>query len=274
MYLNRVTAPVLLGSSANILINYLFDPVNPDFFLKEFVVAICLCVPITELSHYIDAKLESKVSWHRNPMRRFLLHFLYLLIALVFSLDVLGNIYMWVVYDGFYTFDELLLINVVTFVMAILLTVLKWTTDFYLRWRNAERKLEDTEQKLNESPQNITQSTAAIDLQKGSSQIRVLVKDIRLAKIEHGIVRVYLVNSEIGLFQGSIKNLALMLPQLFFFCVGRNAIIHREAIVRVTPASYGKILLRTTSDHRNEDVLTVSRTKAASFRKWYKSSSA
>ena len=273
MMIRRIIEPILLGSIANILINYIFDPSNPDFIWKEFLVAWCLAVPLTELNRYIDRVLERKLNWTENPVKRFFSHLFYLVLALLLSVDILGGIYTWLAYNSFYSWSELLLINMVTLTVAILLTTLRWTTDFHKRWKTAEHNFHDSSQKLNSLSSEINKASTLIEIQRGNTKHKVEPKNIQLAKSEFGIVRVHLKNDQNGLFQGSLNKLDSLLPEYLFFNAARNIIIHRDTIVSISSSSYGKILLKIKENILSDDTIIVSRPKAASFRKWHNSNS-
>lgn len=80
----RIIEPILLGSLVNIIINYIFNPVNPDFELEEFIVACFFAIPITEINHKIDSSLEKTINWSTNLKKRFTYHLTYLSLSLFF----------------------------------------------------------------------------------------------------------------------------------------------------------------------------------------------
>lgn len=273
MNIKRFAEPVVLGSVTNIVINYVFDPITPDFDWTEFIVACILAVSVTELNRYIDQALEKRFSWESNPLRRFFHHLYYLALSLVLSINILGNAYLWITGKGFFTWPELLSINLITLIIALLLTIVNWTTDFYRRWRKAEFQLRDATHELKNLKSKIEWSSQPIELQRGNTKYQVKVKDLRLAKSESGIVRIYIENGENGMFRGTLNELSSQLPDHLFFRVTRNLIIHREMILAIFPSTFGKVQLKTKEIIKDGDKITVSRPKAAVFRKWYYSTS-
>ncbi len=261
--------PIVLGSLANVVINYVFKPEDPDIIWMEFVMAWVFCLPITELNRLIDHKLEKRFSWTKDFKNRFLYHLFYLTLTLVIVLNVVGNIYLYLNGDGFYPFNEMVVINVVTFALSLVLTTLKWTVSFYKSWRTTEIDLQDSVKQLDELKSTISQETKRIELQKGKSKFIVVAQDIRVAKSSFGIIRVSTVEEGSGIFSGTLGELAALLPENLFFVVGRNVIIHRDMIKSVSSSTFGKVLLTT---HENEELM-VSRQKASSFRKWFNSGS-
>jgi DNA-binding LytR/AlgR family response regulator len=267
----RIGEPILLGSLANIFINIAFNPSNPDSSLQEFVVAILLCIPITELNRYIDLKLESKYSWTIAPKKRFFYNLLYLVLTLLFTLNVLGNIYMILMDYSFYTWDELLVINIITFTIALLFTIFKWTTHFYKKWKKTELNLNDSNLKFNELSSKMEESLQSITLQKMDSKIQAKVSNIRIAKSEYEVVKVFMESGEFYIFHGTLSKLASLLPEHLFFPVTRNILLHRKMIQSITSSTYGKVALKISTSKAHDESVTVSRPKASTFRKWYNS---
>ncbi len=271
--LSRILEPVLLGCLANVLVSFIFNPHSVEFFFDEFLVACVLSVPITELNRYIDLWLEKKISWTKHPFRRFATHLLLISVCFVALLNTLGNAYMSLAEKGYFTFRELIIINSVTLCLAILLTLIKWVIHFYSHWMRAETKASVSEQLADELKRTLTQTTGLIDVQKGTSKTKLEVRNIRMAKIERGIVRVFSTTREGAIFSGSLSELNSQLPDYLFFQVSRDTIIHREAIESIASSTFGKIEL-TIKEGDETATTSVSRPKAAMFRKWYNSISA
>lgn len=265
----RLMEPIILGSLANMIINYVFDPDDPDFIFSEFLAAWILCIPITELNRLIDHRLERRFSWTRDFKHRFLYHLFYLTLSLAIILNLVGNIYVYLRGDSFYSLKETAIINAVTFALSLVLTASKWTVSFYKRWRTTEIDLHDSVKELDELKSVVNQHSKRIELQRGKSRFKIAAQDLRVAKSEFGIVRVSCAGDDTGIFSGTLSELAALLPEDLFFVVGRNVLIHKEMIKSVSSSTFGKVLLTT---HENEELM-VSRQKASSFRKWFNSGS-
>jgi hypothetical protein len=257
---------------ANVLITYIFNPHSVIFFIEEFVVACVLSIPITELNRIIDRKLEAKISWTEFPKSRFTTHLVLISLSLIVSLNTIGTAYMWITQKGFFSVQELIIINAVTLLLAILLTMVKWSSYFYLHWIKAEARVTVSQQIANTLKQQLLSTNSFIEVQKGATKSRFEISDIRIIKIEFGTVRVHSIMGEKAVFSGTLSELNDVLPNHLFFQVTRDSIIHRDAIKSTTSSSYGKIQL-TVSDGDDQFIFTVSRLKAATFRKWYYSSS-
>lgn len=273
MNARRIFEPIFLGSAANMLINYLFDPAQPAFLLNEFVIAILLCVPITELNRYIDHMLERRYAWTVAPVKRFAYHLLLLLAILLISLNILGSSYMLLSGQGLFAIWEMFLINTVTFLLALTLTTTNWMIEFLRRWRKSELELEGSKQRLHNLKHKVNQSLHTIELQKGNKKIYVKNEQLRLAIFTHGLVWVYVANGERYLYNSTINELTTLLPGHLFFPVNRKAIIHLEMIQSISSGSHGKIELVTKTIDKDQQYFTISRLKAASFRNWLKSTS-
>ncbi len=267
----RVLEPILLGGIANIIINYIFDPKNPDFLLNEFLVAFMFAFVVTEANRKINMVLDKKISWTHNFRKRFIYHLIYLTISLALILNVLGNIYLWIIGDGFHTLNELLIINLSVLILAFLLTVLKWATHFYNNWSKAEIHLADSTKKFDELKSEIGKSEQQIELLKNNNIYRINVNDIQLARIEYGIVWVYFETDNKGVYQGKLNNLKMLLPDFLFFQATRNTVLRKDIIVSISSATYGKIDVKLNEKLLADNTLTVSRPKASQFRKWYNS---
>ena len=244
-----------------------------EFYFDEFIIACALSFPITELNRYIDHRIEKKLSWTEHPRKRFATHLLLISFWLVVLLNTLGNAYMWITQKGFFSWKELIIINVVTLCLAILLTIIKWAIHFYSRWIQSETKALESERIANELKQKLTQTARIIEVQKGTAKSKVEAQAIRIAKIQLGTVRVYTKTGDGGIFPGTLSELNAQLPSHLFFQVTRDSILHREAIKSVASSTFGKIQLVVEEGYHNSNV-TVSRPKAAMFRKWYNSTSA
>ncbi|MEX0314646.1 MAG: LytR/AlgR family response regulator transcription factor [Allomuricauda sp.] len=268
----RILEPILLGSIANIVINFIFDPTNPDFIFKEFFVAIIFAFMLTEVNRLVDKKLNKKINWANNLGKRFLYQLVYLTTALLILLNIVGNIYIWLIGDDFYSVKELVTINLCVFGVAGLLTFFKWSMHFYRNWVRAERSLETTHEHLIQLKSEFDKTHSKIELQKGNSTLHIQAEDIYFVKAELGIVWVYY-NTEKAVFQTSLESLMELLPNHMFFRTTRNAIVRKDAILSISPSTYGKIDLIVKNVLEDNTQITISRLKAATFRRWYNSSS-
>lgn len=272
MSLKRILEPILLGCISNTIVSFTFKPYSVEFLLSEFVVACLLSVPITELNRYIDNRLEKKISWIEHPLKRFTHHLLFISFGLVVVLNILGNTYMWITNKGFFSLRELVIINLVTLSLAILLTLTEWAIYFYSNWVRAETKASVIEHLADELKRKLRQADGVIEVQKGAVRSKLAVLTLRIAKIELGTVRVYTNAGERTIFNGSLSELSAQLPNHLFFQAARDTILHREAIISVAPSTFGKIKL-VVNEINHASTITVSRPKAALFRKWYNSTS-
>lgn len=269
--ISRVLQPIILGSLVNILVNYIFSPGDPDFILSEFIVAIGLCIPLTELNRYIDRRLEMYYSWTRSFRKRFLYHLGLLSLSALCILNVVGNIYIWITSGiDFYSFEEMFVINLSLFVVLFLMTFFNWGASFYREWKRAETTLEHSQQEIEKLSSNLNKASETIAFQLGKKQINVPARGVLFAKSEYGIVRVWTKESRV-IFSGTLQQLQSLLPEHLFFPVARNVIIQKKMIKSISSSTYGKIDVEIKD---SDDKITVSRQKASAFRKWYNSGSA
>ncbi|HWA36047.1 MAG TPA: LytTR family DNA-binding domain-containing protein [Cyclobacteriaceae bacterium] len=269
----RILEPIFIGCAANVIVNLLFGQGRLRWDISEFVVACILAIPVTEMNRLIDRRLAWKISWADQPGRRLLTHFCLVTVGLMITLNILGNLYMFVSGSGFFTFAQLIVINFVVLVLAAALTVTKWSVYFYSLWIGAEGKAELSAKRADVLMAKISKPTSVIGVQKGLTKMKIGIDSIRIAKVESGTVRLYASDGDGGVFQGSLTELSLQLPEYLFFRASRDVIVHRDVIRKTTSSSFGKILL-TVSRARTEEFVMVSRPKAAAFRRWYNSNSA
>ena len=266
----RILQPVLLGTISNIIINYIFSPLNPDFIWNEFLFAILLAIPITELNRIIDIKLEKTLSWIKEYKKRFFYHLVLLLAITVFILNIIGYIYFK--YKNI-DLEELIIINIVAFAISLLLTILTWSAHFCKNWISAEKNLHQTNEQLDKLILSIKSVHEFISLGFGKKQFKIPAEEIRFAIIELGIVRVWATKSRYGIFNDSLTSLQKLLPEHLFFLINRKIIIHRDIIKSVSSSTFGKINIEIDNNETNNNIITVSRQKASRFRNWYNSTS-
>lgn len=267
----RIIEPVFLGSVSNLVINFILNPKSGRFHLDEFFVACILSIPITELNRYIDNQLGKRINWIVSPKKRFSTHLILITSSLLIFLNIGGNTYLWITGQGFFSWQENAIINIVTVCMAIMLTFISWAIHFYSCWIGAETVATESARLIKDLRQQFMQTGGTIEIQKGTSKIKVEIKNIRIAKIELGIVRIYSDVGMVGFFPGTLSQLNTLLPTHLFFQVTRDAIIHREIIKSIASASFGKIEVMVSEKKNDPSFYTVSRPKAAAFRKWYNS---
>ena len=269
----RILQPILLGTISNVLVNYVFDPDNPDFLFDEFLVAILLSIPLTELNHLIDARLERKFSWIESFGKRLILHLFLLFLSTLLALNVVGNLYVFLKGDSFYTWEETIIINVISFIVAVFLTGFSWMSFYYQRWRIAELNLNQSKKQLFDVESKLKRTSTSILIFKGQKKFVVHAKEIRQATVKHGIVRILSKSNGSCVYQGTLTELQKLLPTHLFFLAGRNMIIHRDIIRSVSSSSFGKVDIEIEGDGDSPATITVSRQKASAFRKWFNTTS-
>lgn len=268
----RIVEPILLGTMAHVLINLIFSSHQFPFVFTEWVEACFLAIPITLWNKYLDSGLESRMSWSIHPRKRFMLHFALMAASLLIILNLFGFIYMRLVYHDFFSVRELKIINLVTMCLAVVLTLSNWAIQFYQRWIAAEKNAHKLTQEKETLQKKVQSHHQLIELQKGTKKWNTEAHHIRLARVEFDTIRVYLSPQDQSVFSGSLTQLKALLPEDIFFLVTRDAILHRNAIESTQPASFGKLEITIQQGYGNT-TFTISRLKAATFRKWYNSSS-
>ena len=268
-----IVESILLGFIANLLINLFFNPGNPKdwWSIPELIIAILFCIPITFSNRVIENKLEAKFNWTTDTGKRFFYQLLYLTIIVLITVNVIGRIYHWIIEEPFYTNSEILIINLVVFIMTLLLVIFKWALHFYKKWKISEVNLKETNLKFEELRYKSRRSNKSLRLQKRNSDYIISVEEVRLVKSEFGVVRVYMKNGDSFFFKDTLSKIASLLPEDRFFQLTRNMIAHYTQIVSIESATYGKVLVRLKDVSFEENEIFVSRLKASAFRKWYNS---
>ncbi|MEM9648075.1 MAG: LytTR family DNA-binding domain-containing protein, partial [Bacteroidota bacterium] len=234
--------------------------------------AIAFSILFTEINRFIDGKLEHRIPWTRQLGKRFVCQLSFLTLTLLVIINLVGNLYIWLIGDDFYTAKELLIINLSVFLVALLLTLVKWVMHFYRNWRLAEHELDYSKETLSKIKVELDKSDTYIKLQRRNENLRVPIDDVIHAETQHGVVWVYYHTTR-AVYPGTLDSLTSHLPKHQFFLASRNAVVKKDRIASISPSTYGKIdigLMSPLDQHH----ITVSRLKAAQFRKWYHSSSA
>lgn len=268
-----IVEPILLGFIANLLINVFFDPSNPDnwWSIPELIIAILFCMPITLANRFIENKLEAKFSWTIDIGKRFFYQLLYLTLIVLITVNAIGRIYHWIIDEPFYTKSEILIINLVVFILTLLLVIFKLALHFYKKWKISEVNFKETHLKFEELRYKSRSSNKSLRLQKRNRNYIISVEEVRLVKSEFGVVRVYMKNGDSYIFQDTLSKIASLLPENRFFQLTRNIIAHHTQIVSIESSTYGKVLVKLKDVNLKETGISVSRLKASTFRKWYNS---
>ena len=271
----RISEPILLGFFSNLIVNIVFNPTEPNkwWSRQEIIVAIIFCTLITESNRFVEKKLETKYQWNVDTKKRFLFQLFYVSLILLFLVNVLGRIYHWLIGDEFYLLNEIIIINLIIFIITFFLVVFKWTSFFYKKWKTSEINLQENKVKIEKLSSNIKQANASIKVRKKNSDYFVKAENVRIVLSELGVVKVFTNTNESYTFNGTLNKISSLLPENLFFPVTRNSIVHHQQIISLTPSTYGKIEVKIKNNHSKESVITVSRLKAAAFRKWYHSTS-
>ncbi|GGI56725.1 LytTR family DNA-binding domain-containing protein [Winogradskyella haliclonae] len=269
----RILEPVILGVSANILINFLFNPTSPDFLLKEFIVAIIFAFIITELNRFIYLKIENTIDWKSSFKSKLVLNFFTVSTLLIIILNTIGNLYIWLSGDSFHSLEELLLINLIVLSIVLILSLTRWCMFLHNKWVLTQKDLTNNKKENLNLKQLIHKSSKKIKLSKRNSIFMVEAANIKLAILEYGNIKIYDNKDILGVFEGSLANLESQLPKAFFFKVSRQVIIHREEVKKMSPSNYGKIELELHNKSAKNPFVMISRLKASKFRQWYYSNS-
>ena len=270
---SRILEPVLFGVLANILINFCFNPQNPDFIASEFFIAILLATTITETNRIVDTRLNARLNWLTSFKKRLLYHIIFLSTLLLVLLNTLGHSYMWLSGETFHSLDELVLINILALGTAIIMSFVKWGIFLHQNWYKTTEDLKFNTKKIEDLNDQLCKTSSFIELIKGNDTIKLSIESIRIVELEFGMISVFDQENKIGIYKGSLYTIEELLPDQLFFRASRNIIIHKDTIKKITTSTYGKIDITLLPINLLSDKkITISRLKASTFRKWHSNS--
>lgn len=259
----RWTSIVLLGVVSNTLVNMVLDLkynrplISVD--LEEYLNAIIAAALLLEGTRWISRKLDSHVSWEAQPKRRLLiqlvLHFLF--VAVVLNAALLTVTYIF--YGGIYGAVDLLIIDLTVLLMTFLFSSVDTGIAFY---RKPKPDINSTF--LKQPPQ-------LINVTLSQTKHFINPADVLCALSDSGMVSLYTTQGTKYLYDGSLDSLMTLLDANHFFRANRQSILSMAAIRTTKSLPQGKIQLTIAKNDQAEITLVVSRTKAASFRRWVRS---
>ncbi len=151
---------------------------------------------------------------------------------------------------NFYT-NALFIISIWFFVVNGIYVMLH----FYHKWRG----FQEQERLIKEG----------LRVKVGNKDIRLLMDDILGVKVEGEYIVIVDQKKNKYYLDDSLNDMEKKLPPSYFFRLNRQFILHRQAITGFNRLDHGKIsaILSISSDF--PDQITVSREKAATFKRWF-----
>ncbi len=255
---------VLLGISCNTLVNVIFDykyqrPLVSVSF-EEYVNAIIAAWILLSTTRWVAAKMDTNFPWEKGIAKRLIrqISIQFALVILLLNLLVIGITYFF--YGGFYSFDELMVINLSMITLTIIFTLIDTGRDFSRNWTPSREK----------------QSSANKSIYMTLGKVRHLVKQesIRCAVSESGSVIIMTDEDRKLVYPHSLDALMKSLDTQDFFRANRQTILSHKIVKSIKALDHGKIEASLSPSCRDLNTVTISRTRASDFRSWLKSKTA
>lgn len=261
---------LLLGIVANSLINAVFDykyqrPLI-SFSLEEYFNALIGAFVFLKGTRWIARVLDKRMDWSTGVGKRLATQLLLQLAYIIISVNALVISITYFIYGGFYSFEDLMLINVSVVSVTFFFSSIDTGIYFYNNWKQGSNTLQTTSEDGGyEKP---------IQISLGKVRHLVPQSDIQCAVSHSGSV-VIITNEERKLvYTESLDALMKNLDPSRFFRANRQTILHHGLVKSIKPLNHGKIEASLKQVNGQADAIVISRAKASEFRKWLKSQSA
>ncbi|MEP5613467.1 MAG: LytTR family DNA-binding domain-containing protein [Cyclobacteriaceae bacterium] len=253
---------VTLGISCNLLINLILDykyqrPLV-SFSLEEYINAIIASIVLLSGTRLVTSGLDDRFPWTDGVWRRLIIQATLHLLFIIITLNIMVISITYFFYGGFYAFGDLMVINISVVSLVFFFTLIDTGIYFYNNWRNASR----TEESFAKSAQK------PIQVSIGKSQHFVSQENISCAIGQSGLVVIVTKEGRCLPYSQSLDKLATKLSTDQFFRANRQMILSHGIIETMVSIEYGKIRVNLSEGDGYPSKVTVSRTRAAEFRKW------
>ena len=251
----------LLGIVSNTLVNLVFDfkyqrPLL-SMSVEEYVNSILAAWILLGGTRAISSRLDRKLPWNGGARKRLFiqmgLHLAYIII--VFNLVLIG--YTYAMYGGFYNLGDIVVIDICVVATSFLFSAIDSSIAFFANWRKAETTTQRVARSLDKT----------IAVSQGKTKHLVRLSDICYAMSTNGLVYIHTADRRF-IYAHSLDKLMELLDHRFFRA-NRQVVLHEHAVSNFSSLAQGKILVNY--GELGTESLTVSRTKAAAFRQWIRS---
>ncbi len=257
----RWVSVLLLGISSNLLINIILDFKYQrslvSFSLEEYFNAIIASIFLLEGTRWIIRILDNKLPWSVGVRRRLMTQLSLQLLFIIATLNALVISVTYFFYGGFYGFGDLMVINISVVSLVFLFTLIDTGIFFFSKWKTASNQ-KDTPR--------VEQKT--IQLSVGKTQHLITAGDIRCAIGQSGLVVIVTKEGRRLPYSQSLDALMTKLDPQLFFRANRQTILTHGIVQSMKALEYGKIQVSLLPDNGHPSEVTISRTRAAEFRKW------
>jgi DNA-binding LytR/AlgR family response regulator len=203
--------------------------------------------------------LDRKMPYHENPRRRIIVQVLLTAAAGLAVIISLTELVSWIARGrpavlNFYTYD--------IFIISIWFLVINGIyigMHYYHEWQQSEKRRSE-EKKLR---------SGGFSVRQGSQQLLVDFSEILGFYSEAGYTYLQTCQGKKYITDRSLDKTEELLPAELFFRLNRQYIIHRSALTGFKTAGDGKLEIQVKSAGSIPAMVSVSRTRAAQFRKWF-----
>lgn len=259
-----------LGITANLLINavldYKYQRPLVSFSLEEYFNAIIGAFVFLKGTRWISSRLDKRLPWNEGVRKRLLIELSLQLIFIIMALNALIISITYFIYGGFYSFSDLMLINISVVSVTFFFSSIDTGIYFYHNWASVSGKTKD-----NPEPAELKKP---IQISLGKVQHQVPQQDIQCAISEAGSAMIITKEDRKLIYSESLDSLMKNLAPQEFFRANRQTIVHHTLIKSIKPLEHGKVEAHLQLINGDAQNVVVSRTKAAEFRRWLKAQSA
>ena len=255
------TSILLLGLLSNTVINaildYKYQKPLLSVSIEEYINAIFGALILLTGTRWITGKIEGRYPWSQGVMKRLFIQLSLHLLFIASCFNLVLILYTYLLYGGFYTFSDMMVIDATVVVLAFLFSAIDTSIDFFGNWKQLEGAKAAS---LNETK---------IEISTGKSRVLIATSDIVGAMYEHGAVYLYTKAQKRWLYGKSLDSLESTLTDIPYFRANRQCLLSHEAVQSFRSLPQGKIEASVILKEQLVQ-LTISRAKAASFRQWMK----
>lgn len=268
----RWISPILLGISANFLVNAILNFRRPidTFQWDEYINAILGSIILLEGQRLISRKLDRHFPWSGGLLKRVLVQVSFHMVFIVFTINLLLILVHWLYYDGFYSPEELTVINSAVLVIALVFSLAETGMKFHQNWHQSLSLLKTMEQEL-ESIESNSSKEKPIEILFGNVRHLIPVRDVICATSEARSVYICTRDDRKLFYPHSLESLSQVLNINSFYRANRQTILNIASVASTRSLAQGKIEVTLISGQSHPQSIIVSRIKAAEFRKWLKS---
>lgn len=206
--------------------------------------------------------LDQKISYAQFA-KRIIVQFLLTTFVGLFIISFLTELSSLIVkgkwaHPSFYDYDLFIIAIWFFFINAIYVMI-----HYYYQWQGTEQQVLLEKRKLQ----------TGFLVKEGKYEARVPFEDIIGFSVESEYVVLYTSDGKQYFLDTPLEKIADELPSSLFFRLNRQFIIHRNQITGFTKLENGKISVSLLAESALPSEIPVSRTKAPTFKRWFRTSS-